>query len=753
MRSAVIGLSLLFALAFLAGCISMTNVKLEDKLKSTDLTVAKYADASDPNSVVCKEVEGDKPCWCMLCQNHTTFLSRIPLLSSIFGPSLKQGDCWFKECNYKSYNDVVTALANDNVESALFPRVLMFGAGPSFSSTALATRYCGYSLQIATKWMIGKNNLPPVPPSSSRAECWLDRDILPLYIYYTAGKTIDAQATQKIAERLDTDSKGNKVGPVMVTTELAFDGTDPVAVGKVKEQITELRKCKKCLVVLAIDVDTSKPDANKRRMDALAAIFGPPGSPTQAYSPNQAHKDVNIVGFGFRANDYPACNVETVVGDNYIFSRDVMRAYSKPTIWLYAGASEGKNADGKCTWDAAKVHRFYQNIFALQQGMASSGIVGVSFYEFVDGTGPLPCTQGEGCKFGLLNADGTQKHPQLNTWSTLCNTFGTVQVSRPPLIFSKNTFGYVCDIHKGDQMYDYVSREVNSNLGLKNDPVHIEDPKPGYSCGEICPSDNAMPNPGAYDEVAGKVFSSAQNCEKFPEIDLKADDLDVSAIFFKAMIEKESGFDPAVVSCVEEGNMECNPYGYTIPKLCQFAGRPDNCAHVLPQYGGGQACPSGMKPCAYGLAQCKDYPGGYYTSNYPTESFPQRTQFTADCGGNNYDPFNAGDSICCGLNVFRYDLEQAQTFLNPAHWAELSKCDNGLKEADRGWATYFIAASLYNGKNPGAVYSDFLSQRGSDCHGEQNFIRYLKSKGFDYAREVMTIYRSAVGVCDSECPT
>jgi len=94
---------------------------------------------------------------------------------------------------------------------------------------------------------------------------------------------------------------------------------------------------------------------------ALRQIFRQPFDPNQF---TDEYSKVDAVGFGFRANDYKDCSVENVVGTNYLFSRDILREYSKPTIWLYAGASEGNNFDGSCSWDAGMVHRFYENIYA-----------------------------------------------------------------------------------------------------------------------------------------------------------------------------------------------------------------------------------------------------------------------------------------------------------------------------------------------------------------------------------------------------
>ena len=723
MRFPTVWLLLSAAIAiFAAGCTSVTP---GTSLNGAELTVSHYAysNPTDPaNSFICREVNSSTPCGCMFCQNHTSnsIFARLPLVSLLFGPSLKQGNCSFVACNLTIYNDTLS-----NPQNSVFPRAVMLGSGPSFASTALATRYCNYSMQLSVKWLIGTGGAAPKAPVSSRAECWLDRDIIPLYIYYTNGtpvyNTPYQGATAIIAQQLAKDASGNQVGPVLLTTELSFDGTDPNAIAAVENQIGAIRSaCPKCLLVLALNSTD-----NDRRMAALKSIFGPPNAIDHTY-----YDKVDVVGFGFRANDYPTCTPADVIGSNYIFSRDVMRQYSKPTMWLYAGASEGNNSDGTCSWDAPSVNTFYENIFSLQQGMASSGIIGSSFYELIDRSGPLPCQAGEGCSFGFLYQNGTEKHPEINAWSYLCGVFGTKLDFRPPLIFSSNTFGEACDVQKTDQILDYIPSDFNTNQGLSTDEVVPTPAKKGLSCGESCPSPTLASMPGGYS--SGGSFPDSGNCGKYPLIDQYADDRDVSSTFFKAIVQMESGFDPNVVSCISETSTACNQNGLTIPQLCALL--PGNCdAHVL---GGGTTCPAGMKPCAYGLAQCIDYPGA------PAQ---------AACGGSSYNPFDPTESICCGVNKLQAYLGNASAFVTN-NWGQLSACGNGLK--DRDWTAYFIAAGLYHGDDARNQLQAFISNRDKDgsCKGEQNFITYLIGTGkFNYAAQVMGNYKSAADACGSEC--
>lgn len=695
----------------MSGCA--TNIAPEDRLSQTDWTVPQY---SQPGSQVCLPPDGQFPCYCFVCQNHTAWPARlIPFLKGWFDSSLKGGECNFEECNADTFSDLLT---DPDVLKDHQQRVVMFGNGPSFTSTDHANLYCSYSLQIATKWMKGLNDLPRVP-RASRAECWLDRNVLPVFIYYTGGQRIDATRTAEIAQELDG------VGPALVTTEVDWDSSDASQVSAIQAQLDALASCDECLTVLAIRPGDSV---------ALEKILGRPGQPSIYYD------KVDLVGFGFRANDYAECDPVNIIGRNYIFSHEVLTNYSKPTIWLYAGASQGKNAQGTCDWTPEMVHRFYQQVFASSVAMASSGIVGASFYEFTDQGGPLPCAPGQGCDFGVLSGDGSQKHPAMNTWSSLCQAFGT-QDYRNPVVFSKNGQGAQCDFLNTAEIFKEISYELNTDAGLGDGEVVPMEKQEKLGCGEVCVSDTKLQKPDVYDQ-AGKSFSSA-HCDAFPIIDEFADDADVSAMYFRSVVEQESGFDPWVVSC---NPTPCGTSFGSIAEICEAAGYGPDCpAHTIEA--DGKSCLPGRHFCAFGLAQCIDPPGD--------------ALYTAKCGGGSpYDPFNPGMSACCGIDKMRTNLDGSEKFISD-NWGQLSMCSDGMKDDERGWAAYYLASLRYFGLGYESKLSDFTYQRdqNGECSGTQHFIAYLRSlgtsspPGYDYSAEIMSRYLDAAdNKCDTDCP-
>jgi len=717
------------ALFLLSGCVLMDQdghaIGAGDKLGQNALAVPKYVDNAD---LICKEMAGDKPCYCMTCTNKTSYSGFFAWLFGYYDNTLVNGTCGVYSCNMSDYNKTVSG---DNTTQM---RSFALGSGQSFVSSGTANQYCNYSLQMSVKWMKGNAGSLPAIPQASRAACWLQRSMLPLYIYYTDGKNIDPVRTGKIAQAFAG------AGPVIITTEAGWDGTNLTAAMLVKEQVKAIDSCDKCLTVLAV-----KPNDYQ----ALYNTMGVPG----AVMDQDVYGKVDAVGFGFRANDYPHCDMNRIIFENVNFSRYILEKYNKPTIWLYVGASEGNSSTGSCKWSARNVQQFYEELLARTGGLASNGVLGMSLYEFVDRSGPIPCNGVQGCDFGMLDVSGEQKHPELNAWSDMCREVNMESMARKPLIFSKNGQGTVCDPSelRNDQALMHSAIIVATDQGQMKGEVDIADKIKNLGCGETCPgSGDTMPNPSAYDSVAGYDFANEEHCSKFPLIDEFADNQDVSATYMRAIIEQESRFDQYAVSNISNSSTGCNNESYAIEEICEYAGvAPENCP----------AFNKGGKPCAYGLAQCIEYPGQYYAEK--GLGLPDAIK---DCGGEKYNPFDPGMSACCGAKKFGDFLRNgegttAEKWVN-SHWAELSKCQpGGMVEDERGWAAYYIASNMYYGARWNML-SQFTTQRDSngDCTGTLHYITYLRSQASGdppstaYGAQVMSRYKAAAALCDSDCP-
>ncbi|MCX6769440.1 MAG: hypothetical protein NT051_02040, partial [Candidatus Micrarchaeota archaeon] len=417
-------------------------------------------------------------------------------------------------------------------------------------------------------------------------------------------------------------------------------------------------------------------------------------------------------------------------------------------------ASEGNSSDGSCQWDTQGVHYFYNRMATMVQPLASSGVIGASYYEFIDHTGPLPCNSSkQGCEFGVVSANGSQKLQIMNTWASNCKYFGQADY-RSPLVYSRNGFGTVCDFAQNNKAYNNIVDEINPDPASLR-PVAPTKKQKEFSCGEVCPSNYPFPDSEIYDSSPHFSFD-ASHCLRYPLIDVYADSADISSTYFRAIVEHESAFDPEVNSCVDINGPQspfCNTGRPTDPsdtrnyynmgEICEFAGIA--LADCLSE------CPAGQKPCAYGLSQAIFYPGQYYAQT----GNPMPPQVSG-CGGANYNPFDSGDSICVGIAIFKSFLGQASRDIDSSWSVFSSDCTGGLEENERDWAKYFLASAYYSsGSGNVANVTTFRNQRdnSSACSGETNYIKFLGNRtGGHFPKEFMTVYRDAVRECGSDCP-
>ena len=172
--------------------------------------------------------------------------------------------------------------------------------------------------------------------------------------------------------------------------------------------------------------------------------------------------------------------------------------------------------------------------------------------------------------------------------------------------------------------------------------------------------------------------------------------------------------------------------------------------------------PSGQKPCAYGLAQCIEYPGQYYVAN--GLSLPDA--INGSCGGEKYNPFDPSMSACCGVKKFSTYLRDAPDATEKwvkHYWPDLAppNCYGGMENGEQGWAAYYLASNRYFGTTWNRL-TDFKNQRpctgGSGSYN--HYIDYLRNNvtsssppGTSYGAQVMSRYRSAVSACGSDCPS
>jgi hypothetical protein len=685
----------------------------------------------------CLPADQINPCTCMYCDNRSSVLGipmprwmdRWLIPDSWLDRSLAKGKCGFYKCNYSNFN----GWNGTNIS-----RFFMVGQGQTFfeysgatltndsgaNFTGGANALCSSQLKMAVRWMLGNELHAPYAPSEKQAGCLLHKDVMPLYIYYTNGSNINETASREIAHAL----KG--VGPVFITTEANFNGSNPAVVDAVVSQLNASKdECPNCLTVLA---------ARDMNDSDIAAVYEEISSRGQ--NPSTL---IDAIGQGFILNeDADSCDIDVLIGKRLSYAKEtILRNYGKPVLWMYVGMSPGPTALAGCNWTNSDIARGYLQLHTNQQAMVDSGIIGVAPYQLADARDILPCNAGD-CNFGLADSDFKFKQPQAAAWfSTCADIFNAGNVI--PIVYSTNGTSAFCSFAQGWATTRRVF-EYGEEYELPSEMTGY------YNISFRCPSCISYDEEPPGDWVTSHASIPEENCTRFPQIDLNAEIADTDPFLLRAVALQESALDPCAISWTRMGNSGCNDPPQTLEQIfgpsptCPSTGQPiDTTPWKID--GTGECSPTGTgadcKPCAYGLLQCIEKNG----SSYPPGSLPDAIKL---CGGTQYSPLSPGDSACCGSVKLSEYIHDAEEFVS-THYSELGLSGDDDQDA---YVAIFLGLLAYHGDQYLTWFSEFDSN-GHICPADgsqyDNFIEYIiECKDGSYAQSVLGYYDALRG-CDS----
>lgn len=750
-------IAILALLIFLSGCTRQgTGYMLPTQFPG----VTNISSNMDENALerlqsdTCVPANASNPCTCMYCDNETNFIPVPPGLDPFLRPfiwydrSMTKSVCGFYPCNYTNYAD--------HVDSSNHSRFFMIGQGQTFFEFSGATvtngaatfstagnSLCTSQLKMAVRWILGNEYYAPYVPSQKQAACMLQKDVMPLYIYYTGGKNISEPASASIAQNL----KG--VGPIFITTEANYNGSDPEAVSAVTSQlIAYKRECPNCLTVLA-PRDMNEPD-----IAAVYAELSRRGLDPKSY--------VDVIGQGFMLNDDPySCSIDVLLGLRLAFAKQtVLLSYGKPVLWMYVGMSPGPTALAGCNWSNDDIARGYLQLHTDQQAMVDAGIIGVAPYQLVDARKILPCNSGD-CNFGLADSDFKLKQPQAAAWFNTCSDILNAGNSIP-IVFATNGTPAYCTFAQGW----VTTRKVIEEGDTYQLPTDITGYKGiSFRCPSCISYEQTVPSDWYISHSAG-----GDSCTKYQQIDLNAEIADTDPFLLRAVAMQENTLNPCAVSWVPMDNMGCNPNGETItqifndtaiygsPPVCTATGQPLDAAPRYLDTVSGECTTSATsnipcKPCALGMLQCIEYPGGHYA---PPASMPFGI---ALCGGTKYDPLSAGDSACCGSVKLSTYMHNAMAFI-ATHHAALNLTGDG----EEAYAPAFLGLVAYNGYDYSSWFAQYqsapLCDIGGSTHTYDNFMDYIihchyagrtQYSASSYAMSVLGYYKALQGCPSNDC--
>ncbi|MCI0504212.1 hypothetical protein L0Y65_05910 [Candidatus Micrarchaeota archaeon] len=642
-------------------------------------------------------------CWCMVCKNGT----------NIFGPltNLIGGYCYYdKNCTpeqlakYDNYNNTG--------DPSLSVRPFMIGQGPTFGDFGAANTQCSDRLNMAVMWLVGDNVTPYLRPDAMRAMCFLSKDIIPVYIFYSNGTNINISRTASISEIWGTEGddlflgrlSSGPVGPVIAVTEMDFDKS---RAGEVAAQVRAIdsgcrndRANNKINCFIAVAPKINDFEALDAVMNALSAD----------------RDKVDLVAYGINGRYMHTCDAGNVRLQAKNFSMYALYNWSKPTIIPYVLFDPGtSDVDNSCNWTESDVVSAYGAFFPFGvTTLKQRGVIGIAAYSFntsggIGVTNPLNCTD---CGVGRTTS-------RLRAWYGGCQAFtnnsrpGASNPSPQQIVFG-NESGTACNSNLNmDYMrgFSFAGRDI-----MQQQTVELRAAAPLLFTCDACLLANAS-------RPVSDIFPSLRPssgvpperyCTAFPEINQWASARNLDPMLVRAFVLTESGFDPCSAArvcrqgyddgrCFEPGPGKDECYDKAYDEMYDLPN--GNCTFDIAPNSGSSA--PDWRYCAVGLMQSLEPPytfwpaamnpdgaDGPYFDVFNRSGFHTISLVGAKGCNPRFNPFVPADSICMGTLKMEGALRDARAWIS----SNRGKLNWGAGDIDKDslFAAY-IAGNMYAG--------------------------------------------------------
>ncbi len=721
-------------------------------------------------------------CTCFICDSKKSIIEVVigKLINGSWR-SLQDGNCSFvKECTAEKFEEFWQS-------DSQAVRMFMIGQGSTFVDFNDANPYCKDRLNLAVKWLVAKEPADPKLafeyniPKKERAQCFLSYDVMPMYILYSKGKSISAEQAGKIAEEL----KG--IGPVIITTEIDFNSSDPSTLQNITEQI--------------IKIDEGCRDGEDRKcLIALAPKIGDYDAVNKIFEDEWVKEKVDLIAYGINTRySNTTCNPAALFLEAVEFSKFTLYNHTKPSIVAYMLLEPGENLGKSCKWTESGIANAYKYFFVYAAPVfVKYGTVGVALYRFNSSEDPLNCPS---CRIG-------ENQEYFQNWFSFCQKY-KMDVENSPrgdmyAVFSNASAGS-CGFATNMQ---YLANIPFAQKDFTMATVPKMDPKAdtAFRCEWCVNNETEWPDDLEVDK-AGKPPEGA--CTNYTELTYYADLYDLDEMFMRAIAWQETAFHHCAVS--EVGiDRKCNPKdlrnnpndkeedenGEEFVKPFIRDSSNEFCSELMVSGIKGKTVPSaGNKFCAYGLMQVIIYPGEVYKI-YEEKRKPliTLTGFEAgairDCVGDvsYYNPFNSSQSACVGAYELKEHRDYYIDYIVRPNACALELCDANNKPDEnkvRIVAMYLAAHRYYGDVDFSNWADDFVIMKHAkledcdptapmahcicdeegncklaQCAGIKNFIEFVRciiedkaitgpgeKKPMDYGYRVLSKYRSLIDEC------
>ena len=718
----------------LFGCTDMNDYYKEE---GSEIGLTEPLDMD--NLISCDPTDHD--CICMVCENSDSFEFTNPF-NRFYSIDLREGECRFEtDCTKEKFLDISTPDLANFLFGQEQVRSFMFGQGSNFAEFADANRYCNNSMRLAVRWLSSTDGLEYPVPQSERAECFLEKDTIPVYLLYSEGEAMDVHRAAHIASQFQGS------GPVILTSEFDFDPSNLSQIEAATDQAIAMKvACPTCLIAIAPKFEYNYTEIDggyygyNNTYDAIDYIF----------DAQDARDSIDIVAIGLNSHYAQSCEGSALFWDGLDYSKHILQKHEKPTLWAYVLLDDGQPSAAPvdtleyCEWNSGEITRTYGDLYKFIPAFVNNGVIGIAPYSLYGlGTGPLECAD---C--GMMAVDGST-YPQHAEWFSLCQVYHTNRGIRP-IVFSPSPCAD-CSFANNYNMFQLS----DSYYGAGPTPEQYQDKAVApfstfYRCsGQLMsevPSEINLPSYSANDAV----------CEWYPELDIFSDIRDADPVLARAITWGETGFnnddegpdgDMCSASDVDFG-LNVFPYCVEDPEgICgnQCAATEDERKHSM------------------GIMQVHVYPQEIWGQYGPSGETETEAIWCAGNAEKGFNPFNKAHNACMGTAILLGKLEVGRPKVsNNEQELGLTYLKNEYGENSDEYLNMknahivFISSYYYNGfitfqNNIDTWIYEYSKQSGitdeycevaagsdpccnmdgtaisSDCCGVENFINYYQS--------------------------
>jgi len=693
----------------------------------------------------------ESKCTVMLCnvERSQSYLCQLGFLKRWWDvncpyASLEGSKCYFvRDFNETDWENIT----KDHPEIEI--REFMIGQGATFWEFEEANQYCNNKLRMSVKWLVGNSNVNYSSPDVDRAECFLQRGIMPVYILYSNGTNINPERAGQIAQTL------RDVGPVVITTEMGFDSSNATVVSLVQEQIRQIRdNCPEdqCLI-------------------ALAPKMGDELGVARVFSDTTILDKTDLIAYGIDTRESKTrCDVKWLfMKEVSPFSKKMVRTYQKPSIIPYAIFDVAPNGLGDCDWEEEQVDEAYDYFFRGIAGtIVNSGIIGFAPYELYPDTGPIECNDCSITTYDSQNLEANNDSARFRSWFAYCQKYMGIpaEVSGSRIAFPNASGGGACNFIAG-QPKNYLNL-MYGGLDLSATPETPElqpKRKTDYKCGSCIVESKEDLDAFNLPDWGGTV--EPETCTAFEDdIALYAEKNDVDKMLVRAYISLET-FYTDLQGKGGECSVNFDSFSGVYPpeyeedvisyprRICGYGASslPENTLQQKREKYRKWAVPYMEDPsgtcsrwpksldydyCALGLMQVIEVPYIYWDENMPTDdpSWAERAERTtmqlpgrpyverelAKGCSEEFNPFNTTHVVCMGTAKLRGLMDSARTVVySRADDLDIVESNGEVNKTKAKILEAYIAAWMYNGRwfnpvNPGSSWiTKFAEQKEIDA--------------------------------------